>query len=56
MEAKYGYTWYAAYRVWTKWRPCCSGIMIKEGILCEEMTDKIEVCFAKKYGESEWLV
>ena len=37
MEVSDGYTWHAANREWTKGRYAGAGIIIKEGIRCEEI-------------------
>ena len=45
MEVSDGYSWFAANREWTKGRSGGAGFIIKKGIRCEEMIDKMEdVC------------
>ena len=41
MEVSDGYSWFAANREWTKGRYGGAGFIIKKGIRCEEMIDKM---------------
>ena len=61
MEVSDGYSWFAAYREWTKGRSGGAGfIIIKKGIRCEETIDKMEDICLVKIGRSdhkfEWLI
>ena len=60
MEVSDGYSWFAANREWTKGRSGGAGFIIKKGIRCEEMIDKMEDVCLVKIGRSdhkfEWLV
>ena len=53
------YYWFAANREWTKGRSGGAGFIIKKGIRCEEMIEKMEdVCLVKigqSYHKFEWL-
>ena len=42
MEVSDGYSWVAENREWTKRRSGGAGFIIKNGIRCEEMIDKVE--------------
>ena len=43
-----GYSWFAQNREWTKGRSGGAGFIIKNGIRCEVMIDKMEdVCLVK---------
>ena len=59
MEVSDGYSWFTANREWTKGRSGGTGV-IKNGIRCEEMIDKMEDVCLVKIGLSdhmfEWLV
>ena len=60
MEESDGYSWFAANSEWTKERSGGAGVIIKKGIRCVEMTDKMEDVCLVKIGRSdhkfEWLV
>ena len=60
MEVSDGYSWFAANIEWTKGRSGGAGVIIKKGIRCEEMIDKMEDVCLVKIGRSdhkfEWLV
>ena len=60
MEGSDGYSWFAANREWTKGRSGGASFIIKKGIRCEEMIDKMEdVCLVKIERSDhtfEWLV
>ena len=60
MEVSDGYSWFAANREWTKGRSGGAGFIIKKGIRCEEIIDKMEDVCLVKIGRSdhkfEWLV
>ena len=60
MEVSDGYSWFAANREWSKGRSGGAGFIIKKGIRCEEMIDKMEDVCLVKIGRSdhkfEWLV
>ena len=60
MEVSDGYSWFAANREWAKGRSGGAGFIIKKGIRCEEIIDKMEDVCLVKIGRSdhkfEWLV
>ena len=60
MEVSNGYTWYVANIEWTKGWSVGAGIIIKDGIRCEEMTGKMgDVCFVtimRSDNKFDWLV
>ena len=60
MDVSDRYSWFAANREWIEGRSGGAGIIIKKGIRCEEMIDKMEsVCLVKIGGSDhkfKWLV